>query len=250
MTGFLPRGLLFLFLITLLHAQQLPSIPQTPQELRRIQSELISHLNSCMQATISIQLPNGGYGSGVIVSPKGLVLSAAHVSGGVGRHYTAIFNNGKRVAITSLGLHSETDAALFQLKSSDKDYPFVPIGKNYQARLGDWVFALGHAGGFDKERGPVLRLGKIVRLAQATFQTDCKLIGGDSGGPLFSIYGELIGIHSRISGSLEENMHVSIHAFLNDWEALLEKQFLGNGPFAKRPNKAPSPAKEKEKPAP
>ncbi len=53
-----------------------------------------------------------------------------------------------------------------------------------------------------------------------TLITDVALIGGDSGGPLFNIKGELIGIHSRIGTDVSDNMHVPIDVFEDDWEQL------------------------------
>jgi serine protease Do len=116
-------------------------------------------------------------------------------------------------------------------------YPFVEMDRLNSTRLGDWVFALGHSGGFDKERGPVARLGRLVRIANRTFQSDCILIGGDSGGPLFDLTGRLVGIHSRVGQQLQVNMHVPMTGFLEHWDRLLEGEFIGEGPFASKPQK-------------
>jgi serine protease Do len=103
--------------------------------------------------------------------------------------------------------------------------------------LGDWVFALGHSGGFDKARGSVVRLGRLVRIADVTFQSDCILIGGDSGGPLFDLSGKLVGIHSRVGQQLQMNMHVPMSVFLENWDSLNKAEFIGDGPYAKKPEK-------------
>jgi serine protease Do len=116
-------------------------------------------------------------------------------------------------------------------------YPFIDIDRSESARLGDWVFALGHSGGFDKERGSVVRLGRLVRMANSTFQSDCTLIGGDSGGPLFDLGGKLIGIHSRVGLQLQSYMHVPMSEFIKNWDGLTKAEFIGEGPFAKKPEK-------------
>lgn len=69
------------------------------------------------------------------------------------------------------------------------------------------------AAGLDRKRGPMVRLGRIVSLKNDVIQTDCKLIRGDSGGPLFNLNGELIGIHSRVGSGLEDNLHVPMKEF-------------------------------------
>jgi serine protease Do len=83
----------------------------------------------------------------------------------------------------------------------------------------------------------VVRLGRLVRMANSTFQSDCILIGGDSGGPLFDLTGRLVGIHSRVGQQLQVNMHVPMSRFLENWEGLLNSDFIGEGPFATKPVK-------------
>jgi serine protease Do len=113
----------------------------------------------------------------------------------------------------------------------------VEIDRNNTTRLGDWVFALGHSGGFDKNRGSVVRLARLVRMANSTYQSDCSLIGGDSGGPLFDLTGKLIAIHSRVGQQLPVNMHVPMSEYVTHWDAMLKSEFIGEGPFAKKPVK-------------
>ena len=95
-------------------------------------------------------------------------------------------------------------------------YTPVELDRGDSASLGDWVYALGHSGGFEKERGVGVRIGRLVRMAEQTINSDCNLIGGDSGGPLFNMKGQLIGIHSRVGASLEQNMHVPLREFLKN----------------------------------
>jgi len=210
------------------------------KDLIAIQKLLLQNKNKARAATVCIQLGQGS-GSGVIVSEDGLILTAAHVSTGVNKEVTVVMEDGKKLKARTLGLHSETDAAMIQI-TEEGSYPFVSIDPeknrdNASTKLGDWVFSLGHSGGFDKERGSGLRLGRLVRIAETTVQSDCTLIGGDSGGPLFDMNGVLIGIHSRVGKVTEENMHVPIHVFHTHWDAMKTGDFIGQGPFAKKPIK-------------
>ena len=209
--------------------------PQDRKDLEAIQSALIAALPKARAATVAIELKEGS-GSGVIVSADGLVLTAAHVATGVNRKLTVIMEDGKRLNARSLGLVADSDAAMIRITDTGK-YPFVEIDRDNSTRLGDWVFSLGHSGGFDEKRGSVVRLGRIVRVANATLQSDCMLIGGDSGGPLFDLMGKLAGIHSRVGQQLQVNMHVPMSQFLDHWEALEKGEFIGEGPFAKKPVK-------------
>ena len=207
--------------------------PENLKDLLKIQQELQAVLPMAREATVGIDL-GGGAGSGVVVSEDGLVLTAAHVSGGVDKELTVIFEDGRRIKARTLGLVASTDCAMMQISEEGK-YPFVDLDRSDTARLGDWVFSLGHSGGFDEERGVVVRLGRLVQVKDSTIQSDCNLIGGDSGGPLFDLKGHLIGIHSRVGISKEQNMHVPVREFLKNWEGMKAGEFIGEGPFAQKP---------------
>jgi serine protease Do len=209
--------------------------PENRKDLETIQAALTSVLEHARAATVCIDLGKGS-GSGVIVSEDGLVLTAAHVSGGVKKNVTVVMEDGRKLKAVTLGLNSDNDAAMIRITEKGK-YPFVEVDRDNTARLGDWVFSLGHSGGFDKDRGSVVRLGRLVRTAESTIQSDCTLIGGDSGGPLFDLQGRLIGIHSRVGQQLQVNMHVPTSVFVTNWDAMLKTEFIGEGPFAKKAEK-------------
>lgn len=209
--------------------------PESRADLELIQKALVSVLEKNRGSTVCIDTGDGS-GSGVIVSPDGLVLTAAHVSAATGKEITVILEDGKRLKAESLGLVAFNDCAMVRILEKGT-YPFAEIERADTAKLGDWVFALGHSGGFDKERGSVVRLGRIVRTAESTLQSDCTLIGGDSGGPLFDLQGRLIAIHSRVGEVLAQNMHVPVREFLAHWDEMTRGDFVGEGPFAKKPEK-------------
>lgn len=211
--------------------------PESQEDLLEIQEALQAALPAAEAATVCVDLGEGT-GSGVIVSKDGLVMTAAHVSTAVGKKVTIIMADGTKLKAETLGLMAETDAALIQILEDAPDeggYPFVEVNQMDDAKLGDWVFSLGHSGGFNRERGAVVRLGRLVRMANNTFQTDGTLIGGDSGGPLFDMDGRLIGIHSRVGPQLPVNMHVPARVFLDSWDRMLKSEFIGEGPFAQKP---------------
>ena len=96
---------------------------------------------------------------------------------------------------------------------------------------GQWCAATGHPGGYEPDRTPVFRLGRILAHGDnKLIRTDCQLIGGDSGGPLVDMYGDVIGIHSRIGSNLANNQHVPISAYLDHWNQLVSSDTLGIDP--------------------
>jgi serine protease Do len=209
--------------------------PDSRKDLEAIQSALKMALPEARAATVGIEIPEGS-GTGVIISPDGLVLTAAHVATGVKKKVTVVLEDGTKLKAETLGLLADKDAAMLRI-TEEGTYPFVEMDRDATTRLGDWVFALGHSGGFDEDRGSVVRLGRLVRIAGSSIQSDCMLIGGDSGGPLFDLNGKLIGIHSRVGQQLQVNMHVPMREFIDNWDGLLAGEFIGEGPYAQKPVK-------------
>lgn len=182
-----------------------------------LQKKVQSLLPEVRPAVVAI-LTGDGTASGVIMNPDGLILTAAHVAERPGRELRVVMENGDVVKATTLGLDKTTDAALMQINNTERKWPHVRVSRQVaQAQPGEWCFALGHPGGYDEKRGVVLRVGRIVKQTANSLQTDCVLMGGDSGGPLFNLNGEVIGIHSLIWEGREENMHVSMAPFLRSW---------------------------------
>lgn len=208
-------------------------VPESLEDFVNIQKALKDHLERARLATVCLEIEGGGSGSGVIISEDGLILTAAHVTAGVDREMTVIMEDGKKYKGVSLGLQSSSDAAMFQITDSGP-FPFIDIDEDDSYRLGDWVFSLGHSGGFDEDRGVNVRVGRVTFQADTTIQSGCMLIGGDSGGPLFDLNGNLIGIHSRVGQSKEESMHVPIREFQRHWNQMLKWEFIEGGSFAKK----------------
>lgn len=190
--------------------------PEDIEDLLVIQERLQETLESAIEATVAV----GYSGSGVIVSADGVVMSAEHVTGSPGRVVTLILHDGHEVKAEALGASRFADVGLLKI-IDEGEWPFVALAPAGSTHVGDWCFALGHPGGYDEERGPVVRLGRIIANRRNLIQTDCQLIGGDSGGPLMSLDGRVIGIHSRVSEEIEENFHAPVEAALRHWELLM-----------------------------
>ncbi|HEX5791565.1 MAG TPA: trypsin-like peptidase domain-containing protein [Luteolibacter sp.] len=176
----------------------------------------------------------GSSGSGVVVAKDGLILTAAHVVQGADE-MQVIFPDGKKFTGKVLGANYSKDVAMVRI-IGDKEWPALEFGQSKSLEAGDWVVALGHSAGFDARRPPPVRFGRVISKGPGNFlTTDCTLIGGDSGGPLFDLDGRLVGIHSSIGTALANNNHAGIDGLRDDWDRLLEGQTWGKltlNPFA------------------
>jgi len=204
-------------------------------DLSKLESKVEEVSKKVMPATVALLAEaTGSSGSGVITNADGLILTAAHVVQGV-EELTVVFPDGMQVQGKVLGANYSKDIAMVKI-TKQGPWPFASMGSSKPLEAGDWVIALGHSAGFDAARTPPVRFGRVVSKGPGNFlTTDCTLIGGDSGGPLFDLNGKIIGINSSIGVSLTNNNHAGIDGFRQDWDRLLAGEAWGQlqmNPFA------------------
>jgi serine protease Do len=207
--------------------------PESVAELKAIQEQVKTVVKKVVPCTVNLRV-GFAQGSGVIVSKDGYVLTAGHVSGRTGRDVVITLADGHQVKGKTLGGNRGIDSGL--IKITDKgEWPFVDMGKSADLKQGEWCVAVGHPGGLQLRRTPVVRLGRLQRVEKGALVSDCTLVGGDSGGPLFDMEGRVIGIHSRIGMTLTFNVHVPIDTFRETWDRLVASDIWG-GPFGQGGN--------------
>jgi serine protease Do len=195
-----------------------PTVQCAPVDLPRLEERVRGTAQAVLPSVVAVRSPvhepseagpyQKNYASGVIISADGIVLSQGHVShwkfkdtirpgnsptGSAGDRTTVILHDGRECPAELLGANRTHDLSLLRLLDPGP-YPYVPIRATAPVAVGDWVLKIGHPLGYRRDRSAPVRLGRVTDGTAKIFGTDCMLTGGDSGGPLFSLDGELVGI--------------------------------------------------------
>ncbi|MBL4720993.1 MAG: DegQ family serine endoprotease [Alphaproteobacteria bacterium] len=167
-------------------------------------------------------------GSGFIISADGLVVTNNHVIESADK-ISVTLQDGEKFDAKLLGRDAKTDLALLKIESDHK-LAFVNFGDSDKARVGDWVIAIGNPLGLGGTvtAGIVSARGRDIRSGPYDdfLQTDAPINKGNSGGPLFDMNGEVIGINTAIlspsGGSIGIGFSVPSNLAMNVIEQLRE----------------------------
>ncbi|MDQ1899963.1 Do family serine endopeptidase [Paracoccus sp. WLY502] len=138
-------------------------------------------------------------GSGFVISADGFIVTNNHVIEGADE-IEIEFYSGETLAAEVVGTDPNTDVALLKVES-EEPLPFVEFGNSDDARVGDWVLALGNplGQGFSASSGIVsARNRELSGTYDDYLQTDAAINRGNSGGPLFNLQGEVVGVNTAI----------------------------------------------------
>jgi serine protease Do len=201
---------------------------RTIADLARLQDKVEAVAAKVSGATVALLSDRtGSSGSGVVTTANGLILTAAHVVQG-SKELLVVFPNGRQVPGRVLGANYSKDIAMVQITGGGV-WPFAERGVSKPLEAGSWVIALGHSEGFEPDRPPPVRFGRVISKGPGNFlSTDCTLIGGDSGGPLFDLDGKIVGINSNIGESVKNNNHAGIDGFRDDWDRMVKGEQWGS----------------------
>ncbi len=217
-------------------AKQVVSKRRTPEE-----EELLKYFfgnqgrlfNQPNRKQLPQNRPKKSHGSGFFIK-DGFVLTNAHVVSGANM-ITVITTDQKEYDADLIGIDKKTDVAL--LKINAKNPPSVKVGNSDKIEVGNWVVAIGSPFGFDYTATKGIISAVSRSLPDGTYvpfiQTDAAVNPGNSGGPLFNLKGEVIGINSQIYSSTGTfnglAFAIPINVAMNVVKQLKEKGYVSRG---------------------
>src|SRR5665648_890115 len=164
-------------------------------------------------------------GSGVIIRSDGYILTNNHVVEG-GQSITVFLSEGESYDAQVIGADIRDDLALIKVEP-EGELSVAPLGDSDAMEIGDWVMAMGNPLGFQYSATVGVVSGKGRALPASNFrdfiQTDAAIYPGNSGGPLFNLAGEVIGINTAVIPDTNLGFAVPINTAKEILPQLLEK---------------------------
>jgi serine protease Do len=170
-------------------------------------------------------------GSGFFISADGYVVTNNHVIEGA-EDITVALSDGRDFQAVIVGTDPETDLALLRVEA-DAPFAFVDLERDLDIRVGDWVVAMGNPFGLggSATTGIISAMGRQIGPAQAYtdfLQTDASINRGNSGGPMFDLDGNVVGVNSAILSPTGGNVGIGF-AIPSDLAAQVIEQLISNG---------------------
>ena len=179
-------------------------LPNVADTVEMVRPAVVSVLATVVSQGLFGSTEGSSSGTGVIITPGGLVLTSNHVIEGA-TALTLTLDDGRQLEGQLVGADRLSDLAVLRLPRGD--YPYLPIRNEFKPRVGEWVIAIGNA--LALPGGPTVTVGVVSALGRSRdniggttlndlIQTDTVINPGNSGGPLINMNGDLVGINTAV----------------------------------------------------
>jgi S1-C subfamily serine protease len=209
------------------------------QNVEAMVEKVIPRVSPCI---VSI----GETASGVIVKPSGIVITASHVTRKAGRILIVRLQDGRSVKGITLGSNAANDTSAIKLLGGGP-WPYLKtVSPKFMAEAGQWCIAFGYPLSWPRDKPASARIGRITGQYRGKIVTDCPIMGGDSGGALVDLNGNLLGINSSVRLDVTQNLHVPIERYREDWNSMMTRQDVDvvTATVAAQSPDTPAPAKK------
>jgi S1-C subfamily serine protease len=179
-------------------------LPNVADTVERVRPAVVSIVAEVLTLTLFGPRPSFGSGTGVIISPEGLVLTNNHVVEGASKIIVTL-DDGSQAEAKVVGADRLSDLAVLRMPGGSYDH--LPLTQAVRLRVGEWVIAIGNAlalpGGPTVTVGVVSALGRSIEAFRGVtlydlIQTDTVINPGNSGGPLINLQGDRVGINTVV----------------------------------------------------
>lgn len=176
---------------------------ETVDDLRRLEGEVVPLASRLLPTVVNLRTRErraSSTGSGVVITPDGLVVTCGHLAKESGKRIVALLPDGTELSGVSLGQsdHGTIDCGLVKLDTEGRALACAPLGRSSDVAPGDWVLTMGYTQGLPEDPRPSLvRVGRVVRSSPGEMLLDAPIDAGDSGGPAFSLRGEVVAVNAR-----------------------------------------------------
>lgn len=195
-------------------------------DIKKLENEVQRVVQQAYRAAVYItpydsivKKATGGSFSGVVIDTAGHILSAAHAVR-PNNLYEVTFPDGKKFKAKGLGRIPRNDAAMLKIEERGS-WPYAPMGWSSSLKKDMPCVSIAYPGTVGAKT-PTIRLGYIAETetAEGFIRSTCLMEPGDSGGPVFDMKGRIIGLHSKIDLSLDDNFEIPVDLYRKYWDAL------------------------------
>ncbi|TKC61409.1 PDZ domain-containing protein [Pedobacter hiemivivus] len=198
-----------------------------PSDVKRLETSVQKVIQRVYKASVYItpydsinKKATGGSFSGVVVDTAGYILSAAHAVK-PNNLYEVTFPDGRKFRAIGLGRIPSNDAAVMKIEEKGS-WPYAEMGWSSSLKKDMPCISIAYPGTL-AAKTPTVRLGYVAETetSEGFIRTTCLMEPGDSGGPVFDMKGRVIGLHSKINLSLEDNFEIPIDLYRKYWSSLI-----------------------------
>lgn len=192
---------------------------ETVDDLRRLEAALVETAARVAPTVVNLRSlgsRGGSTGSGVVITPDGLVATCGHFGRAAGRRVMATLADGTEIRGTTLGQANvgKLDCGLVRLEVGDRRLACASLGRSATLEPGDWVVTVGYTQGPPESgsRPGLVRAGRVVLNAPDEVLLDAPIDAGDSGGPAFDLRGDVVAINTRCGRQPWQNAATPVDA--------------------------------------